>query len=244
MRDRASDLHFSSLRTLIYRIVSKNYIFMTFEKHMCINEIKIFRFKMMETANKIPVQKTGSEFLVSSHFTISHEDRWAPSRDPEAYKSIFKKDYPPLPLTKRERIPSPAPAQIMHKDGRYADHCSLTRSHFVEKPLSQTDYQNSTYGLTKTNFKMDSDKQLKSFQTTHKEYFPVRSLGDAKNSAKTGKKDWMRSHIPQGMMYTSLFLSDVFNFMMGRVWGRGVKRDQELINTQKNPLNPVFPPFS
>ena len=154
---------------------------------------------MTEAANKIPAQKTGSEFLVSSHFTISHEDRWAPSRDPLAYQSIFKKDYPPLPLTKRERIPSPSPAQIMHKDQRYADHCSMTRSQFVEKPLNPLKDQDAAYALTKTNFKMDSDKKLKSFQTTHKEYFPVRPVEDARNPA--GKKEWMRSHIPQGTNY-------------------------------------------
>ena len=153
---------------------------------------------MAEVINKIPAQKTGSEFLVASHFTISHEDRWAPSQDPHVYKSTFKKDYPPLPLTKRERIPSPSPATIMHKDARFNDKCSMTRGHFVEKPLEKRDYQNSTSALTKTNFKMDSDRQLKSFHTTHKEYYPVRPLDEAKNPASTGKTDWMRSYIPQG----------------------------------------------
>lgn len=153
---------------------------------------------MAEVMNKIPTQKTGPEFLAASHFTISHEDRWAPSKDPHVYKSTFKKDYPPLPLTKRERIPSPSPATIMHKDGRYNDKCSMTRGHFVEKPLGKQDYANSTSALTKTNFKMDSDQQLKSFQTTHKEYYPVRSLNEARNPAATGKSDWMRSYLPQG----------------------------------------------
>lgn len=153
---------------------------------------------MTELMNKIPAQKTGSEFLVASHFTISHEDRWAPNKDPQVYKSTFKKDYPPLPLTKRERIPSPSPATIMHKDDRYNDKCSMTRGHFVEKSLGKQAYANSTSALTRTNFKMDSDSQLKSFQTTHKEYYPVRPLDEARNPAATGKSDWMRSYIPQG----------------------------------------------
>ena len=153
---------------------------------------------MTELMNKIPAQKTGSEFLVSSHFTISHEDRWAPNKDPQVYKSTFKKDYPPLPLTKRERIPSPSPATIMHKDDRYNDKCSMTRGHFVEKSLGKQAYANSTSALTRTNFKMDSDRQLRSFQTTHKEYYPVRPLDEAMNPAATGKSDWMRSYIPQG----------------------------------------------
>lgn len=154
---------------------------------------------MTELMNKIPAQKTGPEFLVASHFTISHEDRWAPNKDPHVYKSTFKKDYPPLPLTKRERIPSPSPATIMHKDDRYNDKCSMTRGHFVEKSIGKQDYANSTYALTRTNFKMDSDRQLKSFQTTHKEYYPVRPLDEARNPAATGKSDWMRSYIPQGL---------------------------------------------
>lgn len=153
---------------------------------------------MTDLINKIPAQKTGTEFLVASHFTISHEDRWAPSKDPLVYKSTFKKDYPPLPLTKRERIPSPSPATIMHKDDRYNDKCSMTRGHFVGKNPEKQNYANSTSTLTKTNFKMDSDRQLKSFQTTHKEYYPVRPLDEARNPAATGKKDWMSSYIPQG----------------------------------------------
>lgn len=176
---------------------------------------------MAEVVNKIPVQKTGSEFLVASHFTISHEDRWSPSKDPHVYKSTFKKDYPPLPLTKRERIPSPSPATIMHKDGRYNDKCSMTRGHFVEKTLEQQDYQNSTSSLTKTNFKMDSDKQLKSFQTTHKEYYPVRSLDEAKNPAASGKKDWMRSYIPQGDKEKELWPhSDYRSMFLGEQLGK------------------------
>ena len=70
-----------------------------------LNFVHSIQTKMAEVVNKIPVQKAGSEFLVASHFTISHEDRWSPSKDPLVYKSTFKKDYPPLPLTKRERIP-------------------------------------------------------------------------------------------------------------------------------------------
>lgn len=88
----------------------------------------------------------------------------------------------------------------MHKDGRYNDKCSMTRGHFVEKSLGERDQENSTYALTKTNFKMDSDSQLKSFQTTHKEYYPVRPLKEARNPAATGKSDWMRSYIPQGVL--------------------------------------------
>ncbi|KAK3709148.1 hypothetical protein QZH41_018064, partial [Actinostola sp. cb2023] len=152
---------------------------------------------MIETTNKITSPKTGTQFLASSHFQISNDSRWGPSHDPEAYKSIFKKDYPPLPLTKRDRIASPKPAGIMHYDHRYGDNTSLTKSHFVEKPLTKR-AQGDSYALRKTNFKADSDEKLKSFQTTHKEYFPVRPLHEAKVMPSTSKTEWMRSYIPQG----------------------------------------------
>ncbi|EDO34290.1 predicted protein [Nematostella vectensis] len=187
---------------------------------------------MIETQNKIQAPKSGPEFLSASHFSISQEDRWGPGRDPKAYQSIFKKDYPPLPLTKRGRIPSPPPAGIMHKDDRYADHASLTRTHFVEKPLKKTQYSGSEYALRKTNFKMDSDTQLKSFDTTHKEYFPVRSLSNAQNPAGTGKTEWMKSSIPQGDKEKELWpQSDYKSRFLGEQLGRGslvrVRGDQE-----------------
>jgi hypothetical protein len=155
---------------------------------------------MIKTENKIETQKTGPEFLAMSHFSISNDSRWGPRHDPEAYKSIFKIDYPHLPLTKRGRIPSPPPACIMHKDDRYANNSSLTKSHFIEKPLAKRVKDDlGSYALRKTNFKTDSDSKLLSFQTTHKEYFPVRPLHEAKTHPSTTKAEWMRSFIPQGI---------------------------------------------
>ena len=154
---------------------------------------------MIEAENKIQTQKTGAEFLAASHFTISNDSRWGPRHDSQAYKSIFKIDYPPLPLTKRSRVPSPPPAGIMHKDDRYADSISLTKSHFVKKPFSKRTQEDfASYALRKTNFKGDSDVKLKSFQTTHQEYFPVKPLQEAKTHPSTTKAEWMKSCIPQG----------------------------------------------
>lgn len=161
---------------------------------------------MIETPNKISQPKTGTDFLASSHFTISNDSRWGPKHDSEAYKSIFKRDYLPLPLTKRERIPSPDPAGIMHQDSRYGDNNSITKSHFREKTLVRQTPRDS-YELRRTNFKGDSDEKLKSFATTHKEYFPVRQLLEAKSTPSTGKTEWMRSCIPQGM-YSHINISE------------------------------------
>ena len=190
---------------------------------------------MMEVEKKIPPQKVGTEFLASSHFSIGQEQRWLPNHDPMVYQSTFKKDYPPLPLQKRERVPSPTATGIMHKDTRYTDQVSITRSHFIEKPIPNEKLPDPSYVLRKTNFKMDSDKKLDSFQTTHKEYFPVQPLDAAKSFPPNGKTEWMKSHIPQGWLV--IYMCKVFsncNFKFIR-----------LINQSVNPiLIQVYPHVS
>lgn len=58
---------------------------------------------------------------------------------------------------------------------------------------------NSNSFLRRTNFKMETDEKMMSFETTHGEYFPVRVLDKFRNS----KADWrmkMQSCIPQGKL--------------------------------------------
>ena len=151
--------------------------------------------------HKITQPKTGTDFLASSHFKIGLEPKWLAHEDPLAYRSTFKKDYPPQPLTCTVISQLPPPAEIMHNDPRIADHhCSVTRNHFEPKSFSKQGYGNITYSLTKTNFKMDADKKIKSFRTTHDDYFSPKSLREAKNSPATC--DWLTSNIPQGKYKT------------------------------------------
>ncbi len=150
-----------------------------------------------ETLNKIPPPKHGTEFLASTHFKIGHEPQWSVNQDPAAYRSTFKKDYPPQPIEKREKTKLLPPADIMHRDEKIGDdHYSVTRQHYGLKPLSKTGYGNLPYSLTATNFKMDADEKIKSFRTTHNEYFYEKSAKDLQD--KSSMKDWTKSHIPQG----------------------------------------------
>ena len=152
----------------------------------------------MNIENKIQTPKHGTEFLSNSHFKIGHEPKWLASRNAAAYKSTFKADYPPQPLHEKEKTKQLPPAEIMHSDPRVRDHhLSVTRDHYGPKQLSKTSYQNMPYALSTTNFKMDADEKIKSFKTTHDDYYYEKSLKDARNVSSI--KDWTKSHIPQGI---------------------------------------------
>lgn len=152
----------------------------------------------MSITNKIQVPKHGTQFLANSHFKIGHEPQWLANRNPGAFKSTFKDDYTPQDIGEREKTTQLPPAKIMHKDARIGEHhLSVTRDHYGPKELSKTSYQNMPYALSTTNFKMDADEKINSFRTTHGDYYYEKSLQDAKNSST--RKDWTKSHIPQGI---------------------------------------------
>eukprot|EP00794_Sanderia_malayensis_P009775 gene9775-10774_t len=150
-----------------------------------------------ETVNKIPTSKNPTEFLASSHFKIGQEPRWLANNNPAAYRSTFKNDYPPQPLGQRHKPKLLQPADIMHKDETIGDnHFSVTKEHYDLKPLYKTGLGDLPYSLTATNFKMDADEKIKSFDTTHNTYFYEKPLKDIRD--KSEMKDWTKSHIPQG----------------------------------------------
>lgn len=158
----------------------------------------------METITKIDAPKHGTDFLASSHFKIGQEPKWLASKNPGAYRSTFKNDYPPRHVSEREKTSQLPPAQIVHRDMRIGDQfLSITRDHFEPKELSKTSYENMPYALSTTNFKMDADERTKSFRTTNNEYFYEKSLADAKNDSHV--KDWTKSHIPQGLFTISKY---------------------------------------
>ena len=153
----------------------------------------------MDIVNKIEIPKEGTRFLSTSHFKLGHEPQWLASRNPAAFRSTFKNDYPPQAFGEREKTALLPPAEIMHRDARIGgNHLSMTRDHFVPHPLHTTGYQNMPYALSKTNFKMDSDKKVKSFRTTHDVHYYEKSLKEARNAPL--RTDWTRSCIPQGIM--------------------------------------------
>lgn len=143
------------------------------------------------TSVKIPPIKTGIEFLASSHFHIGNENRWFSKKDPLAYKSTFKNDYTTQNIRKHGPVRIPPPSEIMHKDNRMLDQCSVTRQQFVPKVVQDDNYFKNS--LTKTNFKMDRDDRIEAFETTHGVYYTAKTL-----AKKDELSNLMESHICHG----------------------------------------------
>ncbi|XP_070542152.1 stabilizer of axonemal microtubules 5-like [Ptychodera flava] len=140
--------------------------------------------------NQIPAPLTGNEFLASSHFKIGHDRRLAKSA---RRRSTFKKDYLPPPINAGRPPASepPAPADVMHKDQfKTMDDVSETHTSFQDKGYGKVPMCNS---LTTTNYKMDADKRIDSFRTTHSLYFTRKPMSKAKQ-----KDSPMKSYIPDG----------------------------------------------
>lgn len=150
----------------------------------------------MEIIQKTPGDLTGP----LSCFRIGQDKRWEPKYNGELYKSTTKQHYPAFQPIRQSRISSPRPATIIPTESRIGELTSLTRSHFVKKTFDPVDVNSNTAPfLRRTNFKMETDEKMMSFETTHGEYFPVRVLDKFRNS----KADWrmkMQSCIPQGKL--------------------------------------------
>ena len=146
---------------------------------------------ILELPNKISPVKTGIDFLVSSHFQIGNDRN--KSHDPFSYKSTFQIDYPLQKVEKLQFSSIPPPASIMHGDARFLEHCSINKEYF--NPVALPEKTFSKNSLTKTNFKMDRDSRIDSFQTTNNLYhYPMYVDMKSKNL----KQDPMKSYIPQG----------------------------------------------
>jgi len=141
---------------------------------------------------KIPALKTGTDFLSSSHFHIGNEPLWLVNQNPAAYRSTFKSDYLPRLRQKAGLVSIPPPADMMHKDNRILDQCSVTRKEFIPKQICDGNYSRNS--LTKTNFKMDRDYRIETFQTTQEACYPAKLI--CRKTEISSKP--MASHIPQG----------------------------------------------
>ena len=141
----------------------------------------------------MPAQKVGVDFLASSHFTISQDE----SVRKESLKSVFKKDYVPWEINSKPpgAIP-PRPADILQADERYFNQkASETKQAYEPYEINKPELRDIRHKLGATNFKMDSDPRLNSFQTTHNRDYTPKS-GDASQLQLPNNP--MRSYIPQG----------------------------------------------
>lgn len=156
----------------------------------------------LETIVKIPPLKTGLEFLASSHFQIGNEPKWLSKSDGLAYTSTFKHDYVPFNCKKSQLAKIPPPACIMHKDDSIRGVCSVTRKQFVPKGLNER--TQACNALTKTNFKLDKDDRIETFETIHNIYYK-KPDSVQQNAFKKNFSQKMESHVPQGLLFICFF---------------------------------------
>lgn len=156
----------------------------------------------MHIKNKFPPKLTTLEFLTSSHFKIGMEPKWLCRNDPLAYKSTIKQDYPPKFKKKTELAEMPPSAAIMHKDDAIHDQCSVTHKEFTKKDNIQK--SNPCQSLTKTNFKMDIDDRIKSFETTQRSCYRSDGVIRKKDiNCVEVANNHLKSYIPQGIFLTT-----------------------------------------
>ena len=145
----------------------------------------------------MPTRKSGTEFLVASHFTIAQDSEvTSPS-----LKSIFKKDYTPWHIACRPPASEPPPpAEVLHKDDRFfAEKASETSKayKFRGANLPRPDMSDVSAKLRTTNFKMDRDvSKFDSFHTSHNLDFYAKEFQGVPKSMP--KENPMESFIPQG----------------------------------------------
>ncbi len=138
--------------------------------------------------------KVSTNFLAASHFTISQDD----SVTKGSLKSIFKKDYVPWDINaKPDAAKPPKPANVLQTDDRYFNEkSSETRQQYEPHEITKPEMRNITNKLGATNFKMDADRRLNTFQTTHNsDYQPKQSSSYERGAPK---QDPLQSFIPQG----------------------------------------------
>ena len=142
----------------------------------------------------VPAQLSGPEFLRSSHFRVSNDDRIIHN----AMKTTFHRDFPPPPTNKTSAALPPKPAEFMHRDFEKINmRTSETTQSFPEKKAVVDDLPDKYTALYKTHFKMNSDERIDAFQTTQNMFFKPKDLATAVDNSHLGK-NLRKSHIPQG----------------------------------------------
>jgi len=146
------------------------------------------------TTRLIPAQLSGPEFLRSSHFRVSNDDRIIHN----AMKTTFHKDFPSPPTKITPPAQPPKPADFMHKDLEKINmRTSETTQSFPEKRALIDDLPDKYTALYKTHFKMNSDERIDAFQTTQSLHFKPKDFVTAVDNSHLGK-NLRKSHIPQG----------------------------------------------
>ncbi|XP_033107008.1 uncharacterized protein LOC117108925 isoform X2 [Anneissia japonica] len=138
---------------------------------------------------QIPPTLDGQAFLAASHFKIGYDRRLSRSA---TKRSTFSKDYSFHSHYGRSpaAVP-PVPAEVMHRAEEVGiSDVTETLHSFGSKPYSKLP---PCASLTKTNFKMNADKSIDSFKTTHSKMYPPKPLSQSLPMSFP-----MKSYVPQG----------------------------------------------
>ncbi|XP_066931410.1 uncharacterized protein [Clytia hemisphaerica] len=140
---------------------------------------------------KLPPVLDTHTFLKKSHFKIGKEPAWLHSD--ESYQSTCKNDYPPKHKEKTGLAKKPPAATIFQKDIDCTfEECSVSHEQFIKKDVARS---KACKSLNKTNFKMDKDRRIETFQTTQAaSYKPTKIVGRKLQSPGEA----MKSRIPDG----------------------------------------------
>ena len=130
--------------------------------------------------------------LTGSHFKLGPE----PRDIKPAMQTTFNRDYPGWETQFTPSAKPPKPADVLGADLQYFNNkLSETRMQFnphKHEPHAAVD----TNKLRATNFKMDRDDRIESFNTTHnQDYIPHGSAGVKRGAPKYDNR---KSYIPQG----------------------------------------------
>lgn len=114
-------------------------------------------------------------------------------------KSTFVSDYPPWPIdAKPKAAEPPRPAGVLNEDHQhYRMTASETKREYDRKALAARDQGADPDRLRATNFKMDGDDRLKTFETTQKSDY-TRKQGDGGIWALNKRNNPQKSCLPQG----------------------------------------------
>ena len=143
----------------------------------------------------IPLPLKGHKFLSSSHYKISHDDRFIS----DSLQSSFHHDF--NPSENNVKPPAAIPlkaAKFEHQDKDQINiKLSETRQEFPAKQSIFDDPRDKYTALYKTNFQMNSDNRVDTFNTTHESYYKPQ-MGDIPPLSSELNRIWTRSNFPQG----------------------------------------------
>ncbi|KAI0208636.1 hypothetical protein LSAT2_006689 [Lamellibrachia satsuma] len=144
----------------------------------------------------IPKEKTGLDFLLSSHFRVAQSDE--PLE--KTYYTITTQDYVPWGVDQRAPpIKKGQNAPVIGEDTRFFNQrATEMQVEFKYRPTTLPPPTDSYKALSATNFKMHADQsKFNGYLTSQNIDFPSKDSAGTSFKMKSAKDLW-KSHVPQG----------------------------------------------